>query len=252
MDRWIGKVALVTGASSGIGSDTALALANAGMVVVGLARRVELIEELANKVTGSGKIYARKCDVANESELMEVFSWIRTVLCGVDVLVCNAGIFRCNFITQCESSDYRDTFNVNVVATCICIREVVKNMKERAVPGHIFIINSILGKRIPDVSFPMFGPYPASKFALCGLAEVVRKELLYFKLPIRLTSIHPGMVQTDMIKVFDSALAQRLPKLQVSDITANILYCLQTSLDVHIDELTIMPAMVPLMSHSEF
>ncbi|XP_058813721.1 farnesol dehydrogenase [Topomyia yanbarensis] len=247
MDKWTGKVALVTGASSGIGSDIAQALANAGMVVVGLARRVELIEELAGKVTGSGKIYARKCDVANESELLETFGWIRKVLGGVDVLICNAGVFRCNFVTQSDSSDFRDTFNVNVVATCICIREAVKDMKERAVPGHIFIMNSLLGKRIPDVSVPMFGTYPASKFALSGLAEVVRKELMYFKLPIRLTSIHPGMVQTDLIKVFDSALALRLPKLEACDVTANILHCLRTPLDVHIEELTIMPAMVPMM-----
>ncbi|XP_055526203.1 farnesol dehydrogenase-like [Wyeomyia smithii] len=246
MEKWNGKVALVTGASSGIGRDVALALADAGMLVVGIARRVELIEILANKITGSGKIFPRKCDVSQEPELLETFEWIRKTLGGVDVLICNAGVFRCNFVTQSDTADFRDTFNVNVVATCVCIREAVKNMKERSVPGHIFIVNSILGKRIPDVSVPMFGTYPASKFALTGLAEVIRKELIYFKLPIRLTSIHPGMVQTDMIKVFDSALALRLPKLEVFDITANILHCLGTPLDVHIDELTIMPAMVPL------
>ncbi|XP_053698544.1 farnesol dehydrogenase [Sabethes cyaneus] len=245
MEKWNGKVALVTGASSGIGRDVALALADAGMLVVGIARRVELIEMLANKITGSGKVFARKCDVSHESELLETFEWIRKTLGGVDVLICNAGVFRCNFVTQSDTSDFRDTFNVNVVGTCVCIREAVKNMKERAVPGHIFIVNSILGKRIPDVTVPMFGTYPASKFALTGLAEVVRKELIYFKLPIRLTSIHPGMVQTDIIKVFDSALAQRLPKLEVFDVTANILHCLGTPLDVHIDEMIIMPAMVP-------
>lgn len=60
-------------------------------------------------------------------------------------------------------------------------------MKERGSSGHIFIVNSILGKKIPDVSVPMYGTYPASKYALAGLAEVVRKELMYFKLPVRLT-----------------------------------------------------------------
>lgn len=158
------------------------------------------------------------------------------------------------FVTESDTSDFRDTFNVNVVGTCICIREAVKHMKERGNPGHIFIVNSILGKKIPDVSVPMYGTYPASKYALAGLAEVVRKELMYFKLPVRLTvrprfhllkswqslksnlfqSIHPGMVQTDMIKVFDSALAQRLPKLDVGDITNSILHCLQAPLDVHV------------------
>lgn len=247
MEKWTGKVALVTGASSGIGHETALALANAGMVVVGAARRVELVEALAKQVrSGSGRIYARKCDVASEEDLLEMFDWIRNELGGVDVLICNAGVFRCNFVTQSDTADFRDTFNVNVVGTCICIREAVKHMEERGSPGHIFIVNSILGKKIPDVSVPMYGTYPASKYALTGLAEVVRKELMYFKLPVRLTSIHPGMVQTDMIKVFDSALAQRLPKLDVGDITNSILHCLQAPLDVHIDELTVMPGMVPI------
>lgn len=245
MEKWSGKVALVTGASSGIGQDIALSLADAGMLVVGIARRAELIEVLSNKVSGNGRIYAKKCDVGNESELLETFAWIRKELGGVDVMICNAGVFRCNFVTQSDSADFRDTFNVNVVGTCICIREAVNDMRQRGTPGHIFIVNSLLGKRIPDVSVPMYGAYPASKFALTGLAEVVRKELLFFKLPIRLTSIHPGMVQTDMIKVFDSALAQRLPKLDVSDITSNILYCLKAPMDVHIEELTVMPGMVP-------
>ncbi|XP_055589573.1 farnesol dehydrogenase-like [Uranotaenia lowii] len=245
MDKWVGKIALVTGASAGIGQDLALALADAGMKVVGIARRVEMVEALVGKVTGTGQIFCRKCDVSNEEELLQTFSWIREELGGVDVLVCNAGVFRCNFLTQSDSVDFRDTFNVNVVGTCICIREAVKDMKERGGSGHIFIVNSILGKRIPDVSVPMYGAYPASKFALTGLADVLRKEMMFFQLPVRVTSIHPGMVQTDMIKVFDSALAQRLPKLNVADITSNVLHCLSAPMDVHIDELTVMPGMVP-------
>lgn len=101
MDKWFGKVALVTGASSGIGHETALALANAGMLVVGAARRVELVEALAKQVSsGVGRIYARKCDVASEEDLLATFDWIRNELGGVDVLICNAGVFRCNFVTR--------------------------------------------------------------------------------------------------------------------------------------------------------
>lgn len=100
MEKWSGKVALVTGASAGIGQDVALTLANEGMLVVGLARRAELVDALSNKITGNGRIYAKKCDVANEAELLETFDWIRKELGGVDVLICNAGVFRCNFITR--------------------------------------------------------------------------------------------------------------------------------------------------------
>uniref|UniRef100_A0A182PNN2 Dehydrogenase n=1 Tax=Anopheles epiroticus TaxID=199890 RepID=A0A182PNN2_9DIPT len=243
MEKWTGKIALVTGASSGIGQDVALALANAGMVVVGIARRAELITLLSTKVTGTGKIYAKKCDVSNEGEIMETLTWIRREFGGVDVLINNAGIYRYQFISQSETSDFRDTFNVNVLATCIFIREVVKDMQARATCGHIVVLNSLLGKRIPDVSMPLFGVYPASKYALVGVTEVLRQELSFLKLPIKVTSIHPGMVETDMIKVFDSKLAERLPKLQVRDITASIMHCLETPPEVRIDELTIMPTM---------
>uniref|UniRef100_A0A182Y748 Dehydrogenase n=1 Tax=Anopheles stephensi TaxID=30069 RepID=A0A182Y748_ANOST len=243
MEKWIGKVALVTGASTGIGQDVALALANAGMIVVGIARRAELVTVLSTQVTGTGKIYAKKCDVSSETEIMETLSWIRREFGGVDVLINNAGIYRYHFITQSETSDFRDTFNVNVLAACIFIREIVNDMKARESYGHIVLLNSLLGKRVPDVSVPLFGVYPASKFALVGLTEVLRQELNFFKLPIKVTNVHPGMVETDMIKVFESALAERLPKLQVKDITASIIHCLETPPEVRIDEITVMPTM---------
>ncbi|XP_053657898.1 farnesol dehydrogenase [Anopheles marshallii] len=243
MEKWNGKVALVTGASAGIGQDVALALANSGMIVVGIARRAELITVLSTKVTGTGKIYGKKCDVSNETEIMETLNWIRREFGGVDVLINNAGIYRYKFITQSETSDFRDTFNVNVLATCIIIREVVKDMQAREAYGHIVVLNSMLGQRIPDVSVPLFGVYPASKYALVGLTEVLRQELNFLKMPIKVTSVHPGMVETDMIKVFESALAERLPKLQAKDITASIIHCLETPPEVRIDEITVMPTM---------
>lgn len=100
MEKWVGKIALVTGASSGIGQDVALTLADAGMIVVGIARRAELVTLLSTKVTGGGKIYAKKCDVSNEGEIMETLNWIRREFGGVDVLINNAGIYRYQFITR--------------------------------------------------------------------------------------------------------------------------------------------------------
>lgn len=99
MDQWKGKVALVTGASVGIGAHTAVALANAGMIVVGVARRAPAIEALSSKVTGEGKIYAKKCDLMVEAEIHEVFKWIESELGGVDVLINNAALLISNFVT---------------------------------------------------------------------------------------------------------------------------------------------------------
>ncbi|EDS44402.1 oxidoreductase, partial [Culex quinquefasciatus] len=78
MDRWQGKIAVVTGASSGIGAATAKALANAGMVVIGLARRIERVEALKADLEGSAKdrLHAAKCDVSKEEEILQTFRWI--------------------------------------------------------------------------------------------------------------------------------------------------------------------------------
>lgn len=99
MEQWKGKVALVTGASVGIGADTALALANSGVIVVGTARRQHLIEALNNKVTGEGKIIGKKCDLTVESEILDLFKWINDNLGGVDILINNAALLISNFVT---------------------------------------------------------------------------------------------------------------------------------------------------------
>lgn len=93
MDRWIGKIALVTGASAGIGEAIARAFVGAGLQVVGLARRVELVQELADNLRGAkGKLHAIKCDLQDEKSIVEAFEWINRELGGVDVLVNNAGV----------------------------------------------------------------------------------------------------------------------------------------------------------------
>lgn len=93
MNRWEGKVAIVTGASAGIGAAVAEKLAKAGVVVVALARRLNRLEELSANLEGAGgKLYPRQCDVTKEEELLEVFEWVNAELGGVDILVNNAGV----------------------------------------------------------------------------------------------------------------------------------------------------------------
>lgn len=78
MDKWQGKIACVTGASSGIGAEICVKLANCGFNVVGLARREHKINELNDQVNDAngGKVYGRKCDLENESEILEAFAWV--------------------------------------------------------------------------------------------------------------------------------------------------------------------------------
>lgn len=95
MERWVGKVALVTGASSGIGAAIADALARQGLKVIGLARRVEKVEENKKKLGNvKGELIPRKGDVSKEEDINETFQWIKKEFGTIHVLVNNAGISR--------------------------------------------------------------------------------------------------------------------------------------------------------------
>ncbi|KAG8250201.1 Dehydrogenase/reductase SDR member 11, partial [Homalodisca vitripennis] len=122
MDKWRGKVAIVTGASAGIGAAVVQALVHHGMVVVGLARRTEKIEEMSaalSKAGEKGKLVGIKTDLKKEGDILSAFQWVEKELGGPDVLVNNAGItYLGNFqaCIDCKSVLYADDttfFNIN-------------------------------------------------------------------------------------------------------------------------------------------
>ncbi|XP_023168484.2 farnesol dehydrogenase [Drosophila hydei] len=233
---WRNKVAVITGASVGIGASIALTLANAGMVVVGLARRVELIEALSAQVTGEGKIFARQCDLSDDEQLISTFNWIRERFFCIHVLICNAGILKANFLSESPTKDIKELFDLNVVATASCLRETLKHMAAIKVRCHIIVINSVLGHRIPDVPVPLFSVYPATKHAITALCQTVRQEIHFLKLNIKLTSICPGMVDTDFLNVYSQAV-DALPKLQPEDVAKAVLYALDTPDGVQVEDI---------------
>ena len=135
-------------------------------------------------------------------------------------------------------------FDVNVIASCICIKEAVALMRETTGRGHIIVINSALGHRIPDMPFevpPPFGVYPATKYALTALCQTVRQELSFLKLPIKVTSISPGMVQSEMLESLNQNFISMLPKLLVEDVADAVIYAVNTPNRVRIDEIIISP-----------
>lgn len=232
------QVALVTGASVGIGAQVAVLLANKGITVVGLARRSELIEDLNKQVTGRGKIHGRHCDLSNEKCITAAFKYVQENFPPITILVCNAGMLKANFISESSGKDMRELFELNVVATSICLREGLKQMRASKVKGHIIIMNSILGHRIPEVPVPLFSVYPATKHALTALCQTVRQEIHFLKLNIKLTSISPGMVDTDMLNVYSRAIAD-MPKLQANDVAQAVIYALETPDYVQVEEIVL-------------
>lgn len=188
MERYIGKVAVVTGSSSGIGEAISKELVKKGMKVVGLARRVERLEELKKQLSKeSGQFFGVKCDIRNEEDIVNAFKWVETHLGGVDVLVNNAGVHQMTNLTEGDAEKWRTVFDTNVLGLCIATREAVKSMKKREVTGHIIHINSIAGHQVSPQLAPIRNVYSASKFAVRALAETLRLELAHNKLKIKVS-----------------------------------------------------------------
>ncbi|KAJ8932619.1 hypothetical protein NQ314_014549 [Rhamnusium bicolor] len=146
MDRWIGKVAIVTGASSGIGATIAEKLVEIGLQVVGLARRKERMEQLAEKLAGKkGKLYPIKTDLSKEEDILNAFKWVKENLGPIHILINNAALNKSTSLTDGDIEIWKNVFAVNVIGLCIATREAVRDMRANNVDGHIIHINSVVG-----------------------------------------------------------------------------------------------------------
>ncbi|XP_063929818.1 farnesol dehydrogenase-like [Zophobas morio] len=247
MDRWSGKVVIVTGASSGIGAATAEALVESGLIVVGLARRSELVEEHAKKISDKkGKLHAFKCDIRKEEDILKAFDWTTKNLGPVHILINNADIGSGGkHLLEGKTEDWKAIFDVNVLGLCIATREAVKIMKENNINGHIVHINSIAGHKL--INIPGLNVYPGSKYAVTALTETLRQELNHLGLKIKVTSVSPGFVETEMTTFNKNNTPERLailnssPSLKAEDIADAIVYALLTPEHVQVHELTIKP-----------
>ncbi|XP_063702956.1 farnesol dehydrogenase-like [Culicoides brevitarsis] len=251
MEKWLGKTAVVTGASSGIGAAICVDLARQGVNVIGLARRVEKVEELSNTHKSlSGKIFARKCDISSVSDIKETFSWIESTFGGLEILVNNAAKLKyMNILSKDEDNteDVIATINTNLTGVILCAQEAFKSMAKRDVYGYIVNINSVSGHLYTYDPEWRENVYPATKHGVTAATEVMRVELAAMKnLKIRISSVSPGFVKTnifnaagfgeDVDKVFEG-----WPVLEPEDVSDAVLYLLKTKSHVNIREITIQP-----------
>lgn len=188
MNRWCGKVAVVTGASSGIGAATAVRLAEDGCITIGLARRVERIEQLkcTLKEGHKGDLIAMQCDCSLEGEVRNVFECITSTYGNIQILVNAAGVNRKFLLLDgCNSEEMRNVVDTNLMGPVYCIREAYKSMKKTK-SGHIININSILGHKViyfGALEVPPMNMYPSTKYAMTAMTEVLRQELQVKKTP---------------------------------------------------------------------
>ncbi|KAM9853841.1 dehydrogenase/reductase SDR family member 11-like [Aulostomus maculatus] len=249
MERWKGRVALVTGASVGIGAAVAKELVRYGMTVVGCARDLEKIQKLSSQcqsIGHSGVLVPFKCDLTVEEEIVTMFSAIKAQHKGVDVCINNAGLAHPDPLLSGKTSGWRNMLDVNILALSLCTREAYQSMKERNIDdGHIININSMSGHRVAPYSDAHF--YSATKYAVTALTEGLRQELREAKTHIRATCISPGVVETEFAsRMYQStdkaaALYTSFKPLEAIDVANAVTYVLSAPPHVQIGDVHMRP-----------
>jgi NADP-dependent 3-hydroxy acid dehydrogenase YdfG len=247
VDRLNGKVAVITGASSGIGEATAEALAAAGAAVVVAARREDRLEDLVGRVNGNGgKALAVACDVTDEQEAHDLIKRGRDEFGRVDILVNNAGVMQLSKVQRGLSDEWRTMFEVNVLGLLYTTDAAIEMMKEQG-SGHLVNISSLASRG----TRPGVGVYSGTKMAVNGISESLRQELLEDN--IRVTMVEPGAVETELPDhITDeeareglSALLEKLEPLKAEDIANAIVYVVTQPERVSINEILIRPSQQP-------
>lgn len=183
----LGRTAVVTGASSGIGAATARALAAVGCRVALLARRLDRIEALAAEL-GGGAI-AIEADVTDRNALVAAADRVKNELGGADVLINNAGIMLLGPFSSEQRDDYRAMIEVNLLGAITTTEVFLDQLRDDG--GDIINISSVAGRTARAGN----GVYAASKWGINGWSESLRQELLP---DIRVTLIEPGVVATEL------------------------------------------------------
>jgi len=243
-----GKVAVVTGASSGIGEATAEALAREGAAVVVAARREDRLAGFVERIEGeSGRVLAAVCDVTDESQAHGLIQKAREEFGSVDILVNNAGVMLLSTVGKGLSDQWRQMFEVNVMGLLYTTDAAIDVMKQQG-SGHLVNISSVAGRKVTRDSS---GVYAGTKFAVNAISEGLRQELLEDN--IRVTIVEPGAVDTELPDHITDEDAReslsgllKLERLQAEDIAEAIVYAVTQPERVSVNEILIRPTQQPV------
>jgi NADP-dependent 3-hydroxy acid dehydrogenase YdfG len=240
-----GKVAIVTGASSGIGHATALALSKAGAKVAAGARRTDRLQQLENQIAASGgadRTLIYKLDVTKKEECDAFVDAVAKRWGTVDILVNNAGLMPLSFFKSLKVDEWDRMIDVNIKGVLYCTAAAIPHMLAKK-SGHIVNISSVAGR----VVFPAGAVYCATKFAVAALSEGLRQELSQ-RANIRVTCIEPGVVATELLNtITDKSLerfveaSKQMESLRAEDIANAIMFAVESPAHMNVNEILIRP-----------
>lgn len=244
------KVAIITGASSGIGQATALALAQRNCKVVLAARREDRLQQLKEQIVNAGsRALAIACDVADRAQVQQMVQRATDTFGRIDILINNAGVMPLSPMAKCRIDDWDYQIDINVKGLLYCIGYVLPGMLQQKT-GHIVNISSVAGRII----LPTAAVYCGTKFAVHAISEGLRSEMADLAREngtrIRVTVVAPGMVSTELANsILDEETREGMKKFHSSindpltseDIAGSILYALQAPPHVDVNEILVRP-----------
>ncbi|KAJ9141745.1 AMP-binding enzyme [Pleurostoma richardsiae] len=242
-----GRVAVVTGASSGIGAAVAAALAREGTHVALAARRTEALESLKGKLATHGvKVIVHKTDVTDRAQVESLMHAATEALGPVDILVACAGVMYYTLMANVRTDDWERTVDVNCKGLLHCLSSTVPGMLARGA-GHIVAISSDAGRKV----FPGLGVYSASKFFVEAALQTLRLETAGSGL--RVTSVQPGNTATELLGMSTDTEAVKkygepsgAKVLDPEDVAGAIVYALRQPGYVAVNEVLIEPRDEPI------
>lgn len=244
MERHEERVALVTGASSGIGEATAWVFAEHGMRVAVAARRTDRLEALVERIgQQGGEAMALTMDVTDEQQVQAMVRRTQHHWGRLDILVNSAGLMLLGPIAGAETEDWRRMISTNLLGLLYATHAVLPLMKAQK-SGHIVNISSLAGR----IARAGSGVYNATKWGVGAFSEALRQECVQDH--IRVTVIEPGVVETDLASHITNPAAREIALRRIQDITplqrediANaIVYAVTQPSHVNVNEILLRPA----------